>query len=109
MWNSGRQLLLVALVAGMSVPTSAQAEVKPLLRQFCVSCHGEKKPKANLSLESLTDTPVKESEIDTWKIVLDQIEIGEMPPKEAKQPSAEERQKLATAIKAMLKNAGVSL
>ena len=93
----------------MSAPTIARAEVKPFLNQFCVQCHGEKMPKAELSLHNLTDAPVKKSEIDTWKTVLDQIETEQMPPKGAKQPTVEERNKMSAAIKAMLKNAGVSV
>jgi hypothetical protein len=107
MMNS-RQLLAV-LAIGMSVPTSTRAEPKVFLNQFCVQCHGDKNPKANLSLHDLTNVPVKRAEIDTWKHVLDKIEIAEMPPEGAKQPTADERQKAVAAIKAILKNAGVSL
>jgi hypothetical protein len=109
MLNSKKQFFLVAFVVSMSVPASAQAELKPFLDQFCVQCHGEKKPKANLSLLNLTDAPIKRSEIDTWKTVLDVLEIGEMPPEGAKQPPSEQRQKMVAAIKGMLKNAGESI
>jgi len=109
MLNSRKPFLLVALAVSMSVPTSVRAEPKAFLGQFCVQCHGEKKPKANLSLHNLTDTPVKRSEIDTWKHVLDKIETGEMPPEGSKQPDSDQRQKMVAAIKGMLKNAGVSL
>src|SRR4030095_3096858 len=102
-----RQLFLVALFVS-GVP-AAQAEPKPFLNQFCVQCHGEKKPKANLTLHNLTDAPVKRSEIDTWKVVLDKLETGEMPPESSKQPPSEQRQKMVGAIKGMLKNAGESL
>jgi hypothetical protein len=109
MLNSRKPFLLVALAVSMSVPTSVRAEPKAFLGQFCVQCHGEKKPKANLSLHNLTDTPVKRSEIDTWKHVLDKIETGEMPPEGSKRPDSDQRQKMVAAIKGMLKNAGVSL
>lgn len=108
MSNPKRKLALIALLVAFGAPT-AQAEPKIFLNRFCVQCHGEKKPKANLSLHGLTEVPVKKSEIDTWKTVLDKIEIGEMPPDGAKQPTADERQKMIAAIKTLLKNAGVSL
>src|SRR5688572_18419010 len=109
MAGSKTQHFLLALALSMGVPARVRAEVKPFLHQFCVQCHGEKKPKAELSLQTLPDTPVKKSEIDTWKTVLDQIETEQMPPKGAKQPTVNGRQKMTEAIKAMLKKAGVSL
>src|SRR5688572_32252 len=58
-----RQLIPVALVIGMNIPVSARADSKTFLTQYCVQCHGAQKPKANLSLQALTDIPVKKSEI----------------------------------------------
>ncbi len=103
----GRLLFLVTLFA--SIVSAAHAEPRRFLTQFCVQCHGEKKPKASLSLHDLTDAPVKKSEIDTWKILLDQVETEQMPPEGAKRPTPAERQKMVASIQAMLKSAGVSL
>src|SRR5262245_35597072 len=109
MLTSKPSYLAALLLLGVTDRTWAQYEPGAFLKQFCVQCHGEKKPKADLSLRNLTDVPVKKSEIDTWKAVLDQLEGGDMPPKEAKQPSAEQRQQMLVSIKGMLRKAGVSL
>lgn len=107
--HSLMRFFLLALAAGAGIGTSARAEPRAFLHQFCVQCHGEKKPKADLPLHNLTDTPIKKAEIDTWKQVLDQIEIAEMPPKGAKQPAADQRHQAVAAIKGMLRAAGESL
>lgn len=100
---------LVILTTILWTPAPAQADLKPFLDQYCVRCHGEKKPKANLPLHTLSANPVTRSEIATWKEVFSKIEAGEMPPDGSKQPAPELRQKMLAAIKDLLKIAGESI
>ncbi len=100
----------VALLIGTSgLPSVARADQSLLLRRFCVECHGEKKPEADLSLHNLTGQPSKSSDIEIWKLVLEKVESGEMPPEDAKQPSASERTQLANWIQGILTTAGATL
>lgn len=108
MLNGKTYVMALAVLASLSVNTSARSDLKPFVSQYCVSCHGETKPKAGLSLHNLSPLPVKRAEIAAWRQVLEKIELGEMPPKSAKQPAAEERQAFASHVKSMLKNAGES-
>lgn len=107
--QSKTQIYIVALLISAGVPGPTRADFKPFLQQFCAECHGEKKPKADLSLHNLTDAPVKRDEIDTWRVILDKLESGEMPPEGSKQPPSDQRQQTVAAIKEMLKASGESL
>jgi len=96
----------IVILASLSATHAAGADLKPFVNQYCLSCHGEKKPKAGLSLHNLSSLPVKRAEIEAWRAVLEKIDLGEMPPKNSKQPSAEERRQFMDGVKSILKNSG---
>ena len=65
-------------------------EVRPLLAKYCLSCHGDNKPKGGLNLASL-----KEAEsFKVWKHVWDRLKSRQMPPSDQPQPTPEERDRL---------------
>ena len=72
--------------------------VLPILQTHCLSCHSTKEQKGELDLEA-SDIH-KEPQI--WEHVLEQIEMGEMPPKKEKQLNAEEKQQLVTWVRGTL-------
>jgi hypothetical protein len=82
-------------------------DVAPLLKGYCINCHGATKPEAELSLQDLSGAPVGKSVLEIWSRVADKIESGEMPPREADQPSVEQRFRMVRWIKQTLRNAGV--
>jgi hypothetical protein len=71
-----------------------KTEVEPLLRQYCHECHGAKKAEGEFRLDVLRPDMVKFNDGDKWHEVLNKLNVGEMPPEEAKQPTAEQREKL---------------
>jgi hypothetical protein len=86
-------LLLISIsvgnfpVLGLSSDATYQRVVYPVLEQFCVDCHGPKKQKAKLRLDTLSSDFAASASIETWHDVLDKLNAGEMPPEKAKQPS----------------------
>lgn len=67
-------LLSAALPAmGVEMPD----EVRALLSQKCQNCHSTEKHKGDLDLE----TARPDGDPDVWERVIEQIELGEMPPK----------------------------
>lgn len=81
--------------------------VAPFLRENCVNCHGAKKQKGKLRLDTLRgDLSAKADEIVTWKTVLEQLETGEMPPKEEPRPKREEMDRVVRWLRAGLGAAG---
>ncbi len=77
---------------------ASAAEVRPILRTHCLNCHSTEKQKGDLDLEA-SDIH-KEPHI--WENVLDQIELGEMPPKKEKQLTAEEKKQLVGWVRGTL-------
>jgi mono/diheme cytochrome c family protein len=74
--------------------TRTHAErIVPLVRKYCIDCHGADDPKAGFRLDNLGGDLVADHEAAAkWNEALNRVNLGEMPPKEAPQPSAAERQ-----------------
>jgi hypothetical protein len=79
--------------------SSARAiEPRALLQTHCLNCHSTEKQKGDLDLEA-SDIH-KEPHI--WENVLEQIEMGEMPPKREKQFSPTEKKHLTDWVRGTL-------
>ncbi len=77
-----------------------QHRVAPLLTAYCVKCHGESKPKANLTLHDIDADLIAGRHVETWRIIQEQVLLGDMPPEEQKQPTAAQRKALLDWIRA---------
>ena len=84
-------LFLSSAVKGRDV---FQEEVKPLLQSHCFRCHGQKKQKGDLRLDTLDPNIVQGTSAERWHDVLNNINLGEMPPEDESQLSPDERRKL---------------
>jgi Protein of unknown function (DUF1592)/Protein of unknown function (DUF1588)/Protein of unknown function (DUF1587)/Protein of unknown function (DUF1585)/Protein of unknown function (DUF1595)/Planctomycete cytochrome C len=84
--------------------------IRPFLAANCTACHGAKLQLGELNLERLASAESLVEHRDTWQLVLDQLETGEMPPRtmpksaisigEVPKPSGADRQAIMRAIKA---------
>lgn len=98
-------LLILLSSPAWAVPeTTYPAKIRPLLDQHCIRCHGPDKQKGKLRLDTLSPDFSGPS-AETWHDVLENLSLGEMPPENEAQPSREERQQLASWIRAGLKKA----
>lgn len=70
--------------------------VKPFLAQYCVSCHGPEKQKGDRRFDSLTGEIPDDDALIALQDILDQLNLGEMPPSEARQPTTEQRRKVTS-------------
>ena len=68
-----------------------QTSILPLLKERCNSCHSTKKQKGDLDLERFASVADIKREPMIWEGVLDQMHMGEMPPKKEPQFSAEQK------------------
>ncbi|MCA2964895.1 MAG: DUF1592 domain-containing protein [Acidobacteriaceae bacterium] len=98
-----RGLLLAAGLAGI---IGANDAVAPVVRKYCVSCHGAAKPAGDVDLAKLSGDPISRH-ARTWQKVVEQISLGEMPPQGLPRPSEEERSSLLTAVRADLRKAAL--
>ena len=80
-----------------STPTAAadpfDRDVKPFLRTYCFGCHGEKQQKGDRRFDSLTQKISDDDELIDFQDILDQLNLGDMPPADARQPSDDARQR----------------
>ena len=66
-------------------------EPAAFFEQHCVKCHGLKKQKANLRLDTLEWKPGDPKNLEVWREIADRLELGEMPPEDEPQPAPAER------------------
>jgi len=85
---------LLAVAPATAAELSYEGDIKPLLEQYCYECHDSANKKGSLDLEILT----RDSDLYAKPTLMEDLEwvVGEeeMPPADAKQPTAEERKRL---------------
>ncbi len=84
-------LLLPSVVIGGDV---FQEDAQPVLQRHCFRCHGPKKQKGDFRLDTLDPDIVQGTSAERWHDVLNNINLGEMPPEDEPQFSPGERRKL---------------
>lgn len=68
--------------------------VAPLLERYCVDCHGPGFAEGGLALHDIDADLLVGEDFENWRLVEERIAFGEMPPADADQPTASERQAL---------------
>ena len=80
-------------------------DIKPVLEQYCAGCHGPEKQKGGLRLDTLDPDLARGPDASKWRVVLDMINSGEMPPEGKSHPGDEERRALVEWMTASLRYA----
>lgn len=99
---------IVAIANAADPAVDFQREVRPLLQQYCLDCHGAKQPKPDFRVDLLDAGLASGKDVEAWRDLLDRINLGEMPPPKAAQPTAAERTKLVKWITAGLRQAAAA-
>lgn len=84
-----------AATAGVEEALGAElaASVRPLLARTCVDCHNADTAESGVRIDDLAAFP-GERTLPFWERLRKQVAQGAMPPEDAPQPSADERQAL---------------
>ncbi len=72
--------------------TNFAAAIRPFLNSYCFDCHGAHQQKGDRRFDQLTGEIQDDSTLVDFQDILDQLNLAEMPPPEARQPSDDERQ-----------------
>ncbi|MBI3851634.1 MAG: DUF1592 domain-containing protein [Verrucomicrobia bacterium] len=80
-------------------------QIHPVLKQYCLGCHSAEKHKGDLNLERFTSLDEVLRHPSAWQRVVEQLSLGEMPPKEKPQPTAPERDRLLGWVNSALDQA----
>ena len=54
---------------------------RPFIKAHCIECHGPEKQKGDLRFDQLGTDLSDLQTLETWQGILDQLNLGEMPPK----------------------------
>ncbi len=91
-------ILSVTGVALASCPSVAAPLSASFLKQYCIKCHGPDIQSGDRRFDALTNEIRTPDEALLWQEILDQLNLGEMPPRKEKQPS---RTELLAAVDAI--------
>ncbi|WP_200975850.1 DUF1592 domain-containing protein [Echinicola sp. 20G] len=80
-------------------------DINPITQNYCVSCHNEDEKKGGLRLDDINPDMIHGQDAETWRAMLNMVNSGEMPPKEEKQLSDDERRVLVDWITASIHQA----
>lgn len=98
--------MVVGVAASASLATAAEpaawATVQADFRDFCLGCHSTEKHKGDLDLEQFRTLEEIRKQPKVWQAVVEQMELGEMPPKDKPQPDAARREAMLDWARATL-------
>ncbi len=83
-------------------PKADFATVQPLLQKYCLGCHSTKLKRGSLDLERFSTLDHIRKDLKPWQGLIEQIEAGEMPPKDKPQPTADEKKQLLAWVRGFL-------
>lgn len=114
--NSNRDLpVVVAIVFAWLVPCTllcadeTASHAFKYVRDHCIRCHGEDEQNADRRFDSLQAELSDHQTAEQWQEILDVINLGEMPPEDEPQPSADETRRFVAAITRQLEVAREAL
>lgn len=76
--------------------------VEPLFRESCFGCHSTEKQKGDLDLERFRTLDDIRREPKVWQAIVEQMELGEMPPKDKPQPTSAQKEAMLDWSRGML-------
>ena len=70
---------------------SFEQSVQPLVKQYCLKCHGGNDAEAEVALDGAWNVASVRKARDTWERVLEMLNARKMPPKPMSQPPEDQR------------------
>ncbi|MDB4526648.1 DUF1592 domain-containing protein [bacterium] len=100
----------MVVMFGAAIMAKAKPEfeqkVRPILVRHCFDCHGAEKQKGKLRLDTLSrDLLGDRRAAETWHDVRSALQLGEMPPDDEPELSAEDRRILLDWLKGLIEQA----
>ncbi len=109
-----RAHLLITVFCFLAAPSVAVAaspldEVKPFLNKYCLECHGAELQENNKRFDNLETSLAKLETLQLWQGIVDQLNLGDMPPKDSPQPTNNDVAKVIRVISPRLQEADAEL
>ncbi len=83
-------------------------EIRPLVQNYCLGCHSTEKHKGDLDLERFGTMADVLKTPKPWQQAIEQLSLGEMPPKGKPSPTPAEREQLFRWINESLDQAALA-
>ena len=83
-----RGTVLLVIAVGTSV--GADERASKFLKQHCIRCHGSEEQKADRRFDTLPSQIRSLNDLERYQEIVDLLNLGEMPPEDEPQPTAEE-------------------
>ena len=103
-WRVGLVFGLLAVAfpfrAGADEPG---AGLRPLVREYCLECHGGDEPEAGVDLKAMADAPEFGRRFKDWEKVVRVLRERKMPPEGEPQPSGPQREEAVRDVEAGLR------
>ena len=74
------------------------SDVLPLLKRYCFKCHADDRTEAEIDLAAFPTLASVRQHPDIWEKIDGMLDSVQMPPKKSRQPTDEERSRLATWV-----------
>ncbi|TWT98733.1 DUF1592 domain-containing protein [Neorhodopirellula pilleata] len=72
--------------------------VEPFLAQYCAECHADDQSKGDRNFDSMASRIDSDNDLVDFQDIVDQLNLSEMPPPEADQPSDDERRNVIATL-----------
>ena len=73
-------------------------QIKPIIENYCYKCHGQEKQKGDMRFDNIDWDMVNGFDAEKWNMMLNEINLGEMPPSDEPQLSEDDRRVLVDWI-----------
>ena len=77
-------------IASLACADKSLNKLDPFLKQHCYDCHGPEKQKGDIRFDTLGKDLANIENLEIWQGMLDQLNLGEMPPKKQPRPKQAE-------------------
>lgn len=84
-----RLFTIITLLVGFASSSIAD-NLPAFLNEYCIRCHGPDKQKADRRFDSVGNAITSVDQAEHFQEILDQLNLGEMPPEDEDQPSPEQ-------------------
>ena len=98
-------IVLIVIPVGLFGAESPLETVRPFLKQHCYQCHGARKQENDKRFDSLGTELSRIETLVAWQGILDQLNLGEMPPEDSPQPDEKETSRVIELLTGQLREA----
>lgn len=81
-------------------------QAQRFVAEFCVDCHGVENQEGELRLDTVGHDMSDDETARTWNRVFAQVQFGEMPPSDSRQPATSSKSEFLKQVEAELKRHG---